>query len=79
MEYLDLSLVPGAPKLPGNGPQHERLFERAYECLGSRNNDKVFMIVDGDINDAKNFVCLFLHIYYQLLHLARALYIIPLH
>jgi len=56
MEFLDLSLVPGAPKLPGNGPQHERLFERAYECLGSRNNDKVFMIVDQDINDAKNFI-----------------------
>jgi hypothetical protein len=54
MENYDLNKGTGAPRVPGTGPQHPRLFERAYECLGSKNNDKVFMIAEGDINDAKN-------------------------
>lgn len=65
MENLDLSLEPKAPKLPG-GRELERLFEHAYECLGSKNNDQVFMIADEDINDAKNFIGPFscLHFYF---------------
>jgi hypothetical protein len=58
MEDFDLSKGVGAPRLPGTGPQHPKLIERAYECLGSKNNDKVFMIADADINDAKGAVSL---------------------
>ncbi|RKK66490.1 hypothetical protein BFJ69_g15354 [Fusarium oxysporum] len=56
MEDFDLSKGVGAPRLPGTGPQHPKLIERAYECLGSKNNDKVFMIADADINDAKGAI-----------------------
>jgi hypothetical protein len=53
----DLSKEPGVPKHPGSRqPQLGRLFQRAYECLGSKFNDDVFMIVQDEINDAKNFV-----------------------
>ncbi|KAL6354004.1 hypothetical protein LRP88_12635 [Fusarium phalaenopsidis] len=58
MENLDLSLQPNAPRLPG-GRQLARLFERAYECLGSISNDQVFMIADEDINQAKNYMLRF--------------------
>ncbi|RSL46519.1 hypothetical protein CEP51_015917 [Fusarium floridanum] len=58
MENLDLSLQPNAPRLPG-GRQLARLFERAYECLGSISNDQVFMIADEDINQAKNHMLRF--------------------
>lgn len=66
MENLDLSLEPNAPRLPG-GRQLTRLFERAYECLGSISNDQVFMIADEDINEAKNYVGPFSYLHFYLL------------
>jgi len=59
MENWDLSSEPGVPRLPGNSYPHERLFERALECLGSTNNPGVHMIVEKGINDAKNHVSLY--------------------
>lgn len=57
MENLDLSLEPNAPSIPGDRQLiGSRLFERAYECLGSVANDQVFMILDEEVNQAKNFV-----------------------
>ncbi|KAJ4245449.1 hypothetical protein NW762_013958 [Fusarium torreyae] len=60
MEHLSLGSLPNAPGLPGGRQlEQDRIFERAYECLGSISNDQVFMLVDVDINAAKNFVLRF--------------------
>ncbi|KAF5692426.1 chitinase [Fusarium denticulatum] len=56
MDHLDLALEPNAPRVPGGDPEVTRLFDIAYECLGSTENYKVFMLVDEEINDAKNFI-----------------------
>lgn len=53
---IDLSQEPNAPRVPGSGPQFARIFERAYECLGSTDNDEVFMLVQYQVKDVKNFV-----------------------
>ncbi|RGP69882.1 hypothetical protein FLONG3_7637 [Fusarium longipes] len=57
MSDTDLRKEPGVPKHPGSRkPQLGTLFERAYECLGSKFNDDIFMITQNEINDAKNFL-----------------------
>lgn len=54
---MNLELERGVPALPG-GRTGDLGFvmNRAFECLGSAENDQVFMIVQKDINDAKNNV-----------------------
>ncbi|KAF4437569.1 hypothetical protein F53441_13000 [Fusarium austroafricanum] len=57
MEHASLGSLPNAPGVPGGRElEEDRVFERAYECLGSISNDQVFMIADIDINAAKNYV-----------------------
>ncbi|KAF5591120.1 hypothetical protein FPCIR_6195 [Fusarium pseudocircinatum] len=55
MDNIDLRLESGVPALPGGKKTEEMKFimSRAFECLGSTINDRVFMIVEREINDAK--------------------------
>ncbi|EMT62866.1 hypothetical protein FOC4_g10001062 [Fusarium odoratissimum] len=57
MDDMNLELERGVPALPG-GRTGDLGFvmNRAFECLGSAENDQIFMIVQKDINDAKNNV-----------------------
>ncbi|RYC80923.1 hypothetical protein BFJ63_vAg16191 [Fusarium oxysporum f. sp. narcissi] len=59
---IDFAVEPGVPNLPGSEDglfQFQRLFDRTFECLGSGRNYKAFMIVDAEINQAKNYVMRF--------------------
>jgi hypothetical protein len=54
---INLMLEPGVPSLPGGSTaQTGWIMSRAMECLGSIENYKVFMLVEEDINAAKNYV-----------------------
>ena len=57
MDDINLELECGVPALPG-GRTGDLGFvmNRAFECLGSAENDQTFMIVQKEINDAKNNV-----------------------
>ncbi|TVY67892.1 hypothetical protein Focb16_v003051 [Fusarium oxysporum f. sp. cubense] len=57
MDDINLELERGVPALPG-GRIGDPWFvsNRAFECLGSAENDQTFMIVQKEINDAKNNV-----------------------
>ncbi|RKK66862.1 hypothetical protein BFJ69_g15027 [Fusarium oxysporum] len=57
MDDINLELERGVPALPG-GRTGDLGFvmNRAFECLGSAENGLIFMIVQKEINDAKNNV-----------------------
>ncbi|KAF5576582.1 hypothetical protein FPANT_10866 [Fusarium pseudoanthophilum] len=56
---INFAVEPGVPNLPGSEDglfQFERLFDRTFECLGSKRNYKAFMLVDKEINTGKNYL-----------------------